>query len=69
MQTRHAAQRLAERLGTHSLGTLPSNLGNYRSVNEANDSDSSDQPEDEEHEVHDEEESDKGRAVVYTVRS
>lgn len=56
-----------EQLGAHSLGTLPANVGSYRSTSEAKDSDSSDASDGEEIEVHDEEESDKGRSVVYTV--
>ncbi|XP_033212741.1 DNA-directed RNA polymerase II subunit GRINL1A [Belonocnema kinseyi] len=67
IQAKHATQRLMEQLGAHSLGTLPANVGSYRSTSEAKDSDSSDASDDEEIEVHDEEESDKGRSVVYTV--
>lgn len=68
IQTKHAAERLAEQLGLHSLRALPNLAGAYR-IPEERESSSSSESEDEEHEVHDEEDTDKGGTVVYTVDS
>ncbi|XP_058793908.1 uncharacterized protein LOC131665799 [Phymastichus coffea] len=66
IQAKHAAERLAQQLGLHSTGGLPSNLGNHRGQN-TNISDSSSEDEENYEEVYDDEDNDKAGTVVFTV--
>ncbi|XP_012277587.1 DNA-directed RNA polymerase II subunit GRINL1A [Orussus abietinus] len=68
VQAKHAAERLAEQLGLHSIGSLPSNIGKYR-LPDAHSTSASSSDDEEEHEVHDEESPDVGGTVTYTVES
>ncbi|XP_014219504.1 DNA-directed RNA polymerase II subunit GRINL1A [Copidosoma floridanum] len=65
IQAKSAAERLVQQLGTHTIGNLPRNAGNYRSHTEKSDSSSSEDEED--YEVYDDEDNDRGGTVTYTV--
>lgn len=69
IQAKHAAERLAEQLGLHSVGAPPENIGSYRLPNEKDSSSSSTSEDEEEHEVHDEEDNDKRGTVVFKIDS
>ncbi|XP_029040741.2 DNA-directed RNA polymerase II subunit GRINL1A [Osmia bicornis bicornis] len=64
IQAKHAAERLAEQFGLHSIGPVPQNVGTYREPSEKDSGSES-----EEHEVHDDEDNDKRGTVVFTVDS
>lgn len=67
IQAKHAAERLAEQFGFHTIGDgLPEKVGDYRTQDDQSSSCNSDY---EEHEVHDEEDNDRGGTVVYTVEN
>lgn len=66
IQSKHAAERLAEQLGLHN--SLPQNLSNYR-VQDEKESDSSASENEDENEVDDDEDNDKRGTVVFTVDS
>ncbi|XP_076636568.1 RNA polymerase II subunit M isoform X2 [Colletes latitarsis] len=69
IQAKHAAERLAEQLGVHSVGPPLKTIDNYH-IRDGKDSSSSSGSEDEEeNEVHDEEDNDKRGTVVFTVDS
>lgn len=70
IQARCTIERLADRAGTHSVDSAPTNVGSYRTKRHGNDSlSSSSSSEDEEAEVYDEEDDDNGGTVVFTVDS
>ncbi|KZC10835.1 hypothetical protein WN55_01534 [Dufourea novaeangliae] len=69
IQTKHAAERLAEQLGLHTIGLPSEYVNSYRLRDEKNSSSSSEAEDEEEHEVHDDEDNDKGGTVVFTVDS
>ncbi|XP_053994229.1 DNA-directed RNA polymerase II subunit GRINL1A [Hylaeus volcanicus] len=69
IQTKHAAEKLAEQLGLHGIGPLPKNVGSYHLRDEKNCSSSSTSEDEEENEVHDEEDNDKRGTVVFTIDS
>lgn len=66
IQTKHAAERLAEQLGLYTVGPLPGNVGTYRQQTEKESSSSEDE---EEHEVHDDEDNDTRGTVVFKIDS
>lgn len=66
IQSKHAAERLAEQLGLHSTNPMPDSLRTYRTQDEK-ESDSSASENEEENEVLDDEDNDKGGTVVFTV--
>ncbi|XP_031832560.1 RNA polymerase II subunit M isoform X2 [Nomia melanderi] len=68
IQAKHAAERLAEQLGLHTIGAPSENVGNYR-LHENDSSSSSTSDDEEETEVHDDEDNDKRGTVVFTVDS
>lgn len=67
VQAKHAAEKLAEQLGLHAVGTLTANAGNYRLQHGKDSSSSSSSEDEEEHEVHDDEDHDKRGTVVFTA--
>ncbi|XP_076245442.1 RNA polymerase II subunit M [Calliopsis andreniformis] len=69
IQAKHAAERLAEQLGFHSVGVPPESVGRYRLPDEKGSSSSSLSEDEEENEIHDEEDNDKRGTVVFTVDS
>ncbi|KAG7201710.1 hypothetical protein KM043_004435 [Ampulex compressa] len=69
IQAKHAAEKLAERMGLHCVGNLPENTGKYRLTGEKESSSSSSSEDEEEHEVHDEEDNDKAGTVVFPMES
>ncbi|XP_015606435.1 DNA-directed RNA polymerase II subunit GRINL1A [Cephus cinctus] len=67
VHAQHAAERLLEQFGSHSLGDVPVNVGNYRSNIEKGLSSSASSSDDEEqHEIHDDE-ADKAGTVFVTT--
>ncbi|XP_017876144.1 DNA-directed RNA polymerase II subunit GRINL1A [Ceratina calcarata] len=68
IQSKHAAERLAEQLGLHSINPVIGNLGSYR-LRDEKESNSSGSENEEEHEVHDDEDNDQRGTVVFTVDS
>lgn len=71
IQAKHAIERLANRIGMHSIGSTSQNIGTYhiQHTNNLLSSSSSEDEDEEEHEVQDEEDNDKSGTVVFTVDS
>ena len=70
IQAKHAAERLAEQLGLHSVGPSLENMGGgYRLPDEKDSSSSSTSEGEDENEIHDEEDNDKAGTVVFTVHT
>ncbi|OXU23880.1 hypothetical protein TSAR_014582 [Trichomalopsis sarcophagae] len=69
VQARHAVERLTQQLGVHQIGTVPRNIGSYR-TNDRDNSDSSNSEDEENYPpVYDDEDNDKAGTVTFTVDS
>ncbi|XP_078042189.1 RNA polymerase II subunit M isoform X2 [Augochlora pura] len=69
IQTKHAAEKLAEQLGLHTIGRPPENLDTYQLRDEKDSNSSFSSENEEENEVHDDEDNDKRGTVIFTVDS
>ncbi|XP_043279736.1 uncharacterized protein Polr2M [Venturia canescens] len=68
IQAKHAIERLMQQIGSNCIGSVPEDVGNYRTRDKDSDASSSDD-EEEHQEVHDDEDYDKAGTVVFTVDS